>query len=256
MRQMTDKKVDHKIKQYQDIINITSKLMCGKFAMVLDRSGYTHDDISNLSLLYAHYFFNLYVDKMPKKTEKDVRNGLITFIKQRLWYLFNISNKQSQNFHLHTWISGYYAKTTNSIEISEDMHNFDPTNFGYRKVSDKEYSILKKNKQNGVIRDNDGFEVVKLGYLDMVTENEYSSIFYNNLDRSLSVEEQAVDRQYKEDIEDTNEMIDNFMNQPVDKKIDLLDRIIDNTNDMNKKTQAKSLKRMLVRELKNARNSK
>lgn len=247
LEKMTNKNVDSKVVEYKDIIQITARLAYNNMYQTMDRIGYDLDDVTHMSKLYAYYFFNLYSDKVAQKTKNGERNALITFIKQRLWYLLRIGGNQAKNFHPHNWVGGYFAQTPNSVAIEEDMKNADPTFYGYRRVTQKEYLEAKNNRTNGRILDKFGFEIVRMGYLDIMTESEYSCILHDGMDMSRSAEERAVNSKYAEEKEEIDGMIEEFLAKDNKDQIAFLNKLIKNTTNQSKKESAKTLKRILKR---------
>jgi hypothetical protein len=247
MIKTTNKNVDAKILEYKDIIQITAKICYNNMYQTMDRIGYDLDDIISLSSLYAYYFFNIYADNVAQKTKNGERNALITFIRQRLWYLLKVAGTQSKNFHPHNWVGGYFAKTKDSIYIEEDMQNVDPTFFGYRKVTHKEFEDAKKSRSGAKVLDKNGFEIIKLGYLNVMTDSEYACILHDGMDMAKSVEEQIVARQYDEQQEEFKEIMDNFFGKTKEERIEFLNNYIKNTTDAVKKEQAKALRKLIKR---------
>jgi hypothetical protein len=162
--------------KFEKNIKITSGMMYKKFEPSFHRCGFDEDDIYSLSKLYSIYYFDLYSDSVGDEESKQ-RNALITFIRQRVSYLAQICEKKSENFNVYKNLSGFYAKTSKTVEVPDDVVIGNPKEWGYRKVGPKELTSLKSGKKS-ILKDKDGFEVVKLEFYDSITPEDYENILY------------------------------------------------------------------------------
>jgi hypothetical protein len=251
MDKLTGKDVSEKMLKFKNNISMTSSMMFDKYHAAFDRSGYNQEDILILSKLYAHYYFDLYSDE--KNNDKDDRNGLITFIRQRMNYLAFVCQRNSDNFHASKNYSGFYAKTSKSKDLPDDVIISNPTRYGYRKISIKELREIKKlSKNQNSWKDKNGFDVVKLEYYDFLSSDEYKDILYENSDHFKSAEEIILENQKKERIDAD---IINFKSKTTVDKIRQLNTIATTDKSFMRKKSARQLLKILKKEVRNERNS-
>lgn len=251
MDKLTGKDVSEKMAQFKNNITMTSGMMFDKYHAAFERSGYDFDDILVLSNLYAHYYFDLYADE--KDNDKDIRNGLITFIRQRMNYLAFVCQRNSDNFHASKNYTGFYAKTSKSKDLPDDVVISNPSLYGYRKVQAKELKEIKQLSNNkSSWKDKDGFDVVKLEFYDFLSSNEYRDILYENSDNFKCPEEIILENQKKERVDAD---IINFKAKSMVDKVRMLNIIATmDKNPVRQKSAAKLL-RMLKKQVRNERNS-
>ena len=248
---LNGKDVSHKLLKFKGNIKITSDMMFNKFISTFERSGYSSDDVLSLSTLYAHYYFDIYAEE--KENERDERNGLITFIRQRVYYLAKICERKSNDFHVSKNLSGFYAKTEKSRDLPDDVIILNPVEFGYRKLGEKEFrSVKNNNKGNKVWKDENGFDVLKLEFYDCLYENEYKTILYEDSDNFKNPEDKVLELQEKDKVESD---IINFEQKTMVDKIRYLNTIATIDKNNRKRQSAEKLLKILKKQIRNERNN-
>jgi len=246
MKKTTDKDVSQKMEHYERNISITSQLMFTKFQHYFDRAGYTKEDITNLGRLYAFYFFNIYSDNLGKTTPNYERNGVITFVKQRMSYLAGLCDRMATNFHVNKTVSGFYAKT----ELTKNIHNYEnipnPTEIGFRKITGKELKQIKQNCRGGMWKDSDGYDVIKLCNFEELTDTDYIHIMHEGLDRNLSTEDKQIHEQQLAKEEAVEAEINEFVSKPLEAQATILEKIIKYSMDRQRAKDAKKLLKILL----------
>jgi hypothetical protein len=250
MDKLTGKDVSEKMEKFKNNISTTSSIMFDKYHSAFERSGYNHDDILVLSNLYSHYYFDLYADE--KNNDKDIRNGLITFIRQRMNYLAFVCQRDSDNFHASKNYTGFYAKTIKSQELPDDVVISNPNLYGYRKVQAKELKEIKRlSSGKNFWRDKDGFDVVKLEFYDFLSSNQYKDILYQNSDSFKCPEEIILENQKKERVDAD---IINFKNKSTKAKVEQLKTIATMGENSIRKESAAKLLKIIKKQVKNERS--
>ena len=190
------------IKNYENLVKITSTLMYERHKMVFYKVGFAIDDIVNISWVYMHSFLGIYsfeanpesLDKFKASfesskgrlpTEEEIahkeRNNIINFLRQKLQTCAIFCERKSRNIVASKGDVEYFALTQRSIPISYNLLLEDYDFYGYRKVSESEYRTAKaeasklKTKE---IKDSYGFKIISV--------NTYSeipiSLFTTNFD--------------------------------------------------------------------------
>jgi hypothetical protein len=230
--------LDQKIKKFENNIKITSSMMYNKFIHSFQRSGFDHDDIFSLSKLYSLYYFDLYMDEKDGDEKKE-KNGLITFIRQRMEYLANVCERQSSNFHVSKNLSGFYAKTSQSKDLPDDVIIANPSEYGYRRVYETELKRIKKSSKGAWV-DANGYEVVKLEFYDKITPEEYRDVLYANADQTP--EDTILKLQETEKFQ---AKVIQFEEKGMVDKIKYLNNIIKRSKDADKVRSAKELLKII-----------
>ena len=190
------------IKNYENLVKITSTLMYERHKMVFYKVGFAIDDIVNISWAYMHSFLGIYsfetnpesLDKFKAAFQKSKgrlptdeeithkeRNNIINFLRQKLQTCAIFCERKSRNIVASKGDVEYFALTQRSIPISYNLLLEDYDFYGYRKVSESEYRTAKaeasklKTKE---IKDSYGFKIISV--------NTYSeipiSLFTTNFD--------------------------------------------------------------------------
>lgn len=241
--------------KFKHNIKITSDLMYEKFIVNFEKAGYSSDDILQLSNLYAYYYFDLYSAKTEKSSrelaekvmkrynrpvdDQDIytydRNGLITFIRQRMSYVAGLCNKKAENFLVGEDIVGFYANTVDSKEAPDDVIAIEPKKYGYRKIGPRELKEIKlMNKGKRIWKDAQGFEIRKIEVFHQhLDPDNYSMMFFDDHEYTMSTEDIIIRRQEKEK---NDSILFNFENKDVVDKIKYLRSFIA----MNKSNKKKS----------------
>jgi len=228
------KDLSKELNGFRNNIKITSDLMFYKFQNYFERSGMNIEDVLSMSTLYAYYYLDIY--SSSKSNEKDDKNGLITFIRQRVQYLAMICDRESCNFDISKNLSGFYAKTEKSKELPDDVLIANPLEYGYRKLSKSEIPSI--SKKHGKWKDKNGFDVVKLEFFDKISSDEYENILYSDCVDLMSPEEIILKKQEKEKVD--SEII-KFQNKDVVDKIEYLKKLMKTSKDREKVSSAKKL---------------
>jgi len=161
------------------------------------------------------------------------RNGLITFLRQRIQYIAGLCNKKAENFLVGEDIVGFYANTLFSKEAPDDVIALDPKKYGYRRIGPKELKTIKlMNKGKKIWKDAEGFEIRKIEVFHQhLDPDNYSMMFFEDHEYTMSTEDIIIRRQEKEK---NDAILFNFENKDVVDKIKYLKSFIA-TNKSNKK---------------------
>lgn len=247
LSKMSGKSVDSKIKKFENNIKITSDMMFNKFSSSFSRSGYTSDDVLSMSKLYSYYYFDLYNDD-KNGNEKDEKNGLIGFIRQRVQYLAFVCERESINHNVSKYLTGFFAKTQKSVEFEGDAILGNPEEFGYRVVTKKEINEIKKSGRK-VWKDKDGFDIIKISYYDKLGEEDYKNILYQD-SQLKSPEEILLELQENERMQ---AQIASFEGKSMVDKIRYLLTISSVSKDKERKQSAQKLLRILKKKVRDER---
>lgn len=258
--------------KFKQNIKITSDLMYEKFIVNFEKAGCSSEDVFQLSNLYAHYYFDLYsakseksyqdlADKVMSKynrplNDEDIytydRNGLITFLRQRITYIADLCNRKAENFLVGEDIVGFYAATATSKDVPDDVIALEHKKHGYRKIGPKELKAVKLlNKGKKIWKDADGFEIRKIEVFHQhLDPDNYAMMFFEDHEYTMSTEDIIIRRQEKEK---ADAVLYAFENKDVVDKIEYLKSFIAKNKSNKKKTTnvagAKALMGMLRKQV-------
>jgi len=197
------------IQKHQGVIKVTANKMFEKLSPNFDLVGFDLDDIISITGAYTLSFMGLYsfetnqelkdrfIDKYFKRNgrnpseeelERIDRNNLIDFLRQKIQYCSAICERKSRNIKVGRERNGIFAETSNSKKSTDELIMDNYKEFGYRKVSAKEFEECKTNaKESGSmeIKDKNGFKIFKIQILSSgITSEDYAFVvenFYDNI---------------------------------------------------------------------------
>jgi hypothetical protein len=261
MKRGSNRDMSKYLKEYQHIIKSTADIVFRKFQTNFEFTGNNFDDVLQMANIYSIYYFDNYSALENEKTRSKIeeklgrvpteaeikrhdRNGLITFIRQRLGYINNIISKKDQNFSTCDKISIFLAKTNSSMDDIEERElakNY--KEYGYRRVFPKELKEIK-NKNTKDWKDKDGFKVFRVEYNEqMLTPDLYETLFINDNSFYDSVEDFLLKKEEEIQLE---ERIENFNSKDMVNKVKSLKFFISiNKNNEKNKERVNIIRRNL-----------
>ena len=209
------------IKKYTGIINKTSYIMFDKLRRSFNRVGFEIDDIKSISSLYAALYMKMdsiqcneaaldrYVksykarfgkDTYPSSDELDRedRNHLIKFLRQKLLHCVTICDRKSRNIVIGRDKTQYFAYTEDSKSASNEEIISNYKALGYRKVTKQEFKNARKAAmENGTkeLYSEEGHNIFEIEIIAAGVKQEDYDMISNKNNRSpeemlLEIEEE------------------------------------------------------------------
>lgn len=182
------------IDKWKHIVKKTSKIVFDKNPNAFLKVGYSLEDVIAVTNCYMISYMELYsIERIKKEKDKFVseifnkkgrypteeefskreRAKLISFLRQRLYHAITVCNRKSRNIIANVDKKGFFAKTPDSKEATNEMIYNNHKELGYRAISNKELKeIKKKNKNSKILFDKDGFPIIKV---EIFAESPYST---------------------------------------------------------------------------------
>lgn len=279
------KEYNTSIKNYENLVKITSTLMYERHKMVFYKVGFAIDDIVNISWTYMHSFLGIYsfetnpesLDKFKASFEKTKgrlptedeithkeRNNIINFLRQKLQTCAIFCERKSRNIVASKGDVEYFALTQRSIPVSYSLLIEDYDFYGYRKVSEGEYRKAKAeaNKlKTKEVKDSYGFKIVSVNTYSEIPVSLFTNSNFDNFnsqDSSGSRKEvmEVSHSAFTPSVEDfVLEMEDDIHLSKYEKDFDLMENkrkklilkkfIFDNTGNPRLKTEVRTAKKIL-----------
>lgn len=200
-----DKKMEGKyVKEYAPIVHTTAKIMYDKLYPNFNKVGFDLEDIIGITNIYMLGYmgqyslknnpkeYDRYVQKYKerygfdtepteKEIEKSERNHLINFLRQRLQHCSTICARKARNITVGKDRRGIFAETPNSTETCQENILNEWNDYGYRKVTKKEFKQAKKEARkvgSKELFDNKGYRMFEIEILNGgISHEDYSLIF-------------------------------------------------------------------------------
>jgi hypothetical protein len=188
------------IKKHENIVKITAKIMYSKLRSTLQKVGFDEDDLASLTNIYMLYYMTLYSLQTNKKNletflntrgsnvsqseiDRADRNRLIAFLRQKLYHCSVVFARKARNIAVGAEKKGFFAETKNTRSASADLILEDHKEYGYRKVTVKEYKNIQENarKSNSAdLFDKNGFKVLKVEQYNSGLKLEDAQTLFND----------------------------------------------------------------------------
>lgn len=173
------------IERYAGIVHTTAKIMFRKLEPNFQKCGFDQDDFVSITNMYMLFYMTLYSiqtnqDQMNELLRKKGnigqdeivridRNRLISFLRQRLYHCSVLFARKARNITVGEDKHGFYAETEETKEISDDLLLTSYKEFGYRKLTLKEFKQVQDDaRTEGTpnLKDKKGFKVIKVEQLN------------------------------------------------------------------------------------------
>ena len=177
------------VKKYAGIVYTTAKIMFNRLTN-FEKVGFTVEDLIATTNIYMLIYMTLYSIKTNQKEleavldkrnvtslpeseiERIDRNRLISFLRQKIHHCGTLCARKARNITVGRDRRGIFAYTANSVPTSEETILNDYEQYGYRKVTQKEYNAAME--QGGELKDKDGFNIFVIERLnDGIEKEEY-----------------------------------------------------------------------------------
>ena len=184
------------VTEYAPVVNRTCQIMYDKLWPTYNKAGFHKEDIIAICNMYLLGYMGVYSmrfnkrerDKFVRKyrttnkrppTDKEIynadRNNLINFLRQRLQHLSTVCARKARNI-LGTREKTYiFAHTDHSKPVSNEDLIERHKEFGYRKVTQKEFKESKKKAKalgEKTLTDKDGYKLVIVEILSRPLKRE------------------------------------------------------------------------------------
>jgi hypothetical protein len=194
------------IKKYKPIVNTTAYIMYDKLKFIFDKVGFDVDDIVQITNSYLLAYmglysfkhnkelFNRYVLKYKEKWGQDTeppqseidrveRNNLIYFLRQRLQHCSTICERKGRNIKIEKTLHRAFAETDLSKPADEETIMGHYKEFGYRKVTCKEFNEAKKRAKlnhSKLLMDEQGYRIIDIQIFDKALPQEEYQLMIEN----------------------------------------------------------------------------
>jgi hypothetical protein len=254
------------VQKYAGVVHTTAKMMFYKLKPNFEKVGFQLEDFVTITNMYMLTYMALYSVQTNEKelnalvkykgrplTEEEIvatdRNRLINFLRQKLTYCSTLFARKARNITVGVDKRGFFAKTDHSVEVAKSDVVGNHKEYGYRKVTAKEYKAAKQRKEalnKDQIQDKNGFEIFRVEKLNNgLSHYDYAAIMEGNKGEYYHSPETALQ------ISEENEAMDSFRASfQLKKKKDrrrILNKFIDKNKDNPHMTEELSLARKMLR---------
>lgn len=258
--------------EFKHIIDITARHIFDKFKKIFVKVGFNVDDIKSISAVYALSYMELYSirneegcrerfiknfksqnGKDAEPTEEDIMKSeirfMIRYLRHKLRYCATVCERKKRNIVGGSFKHGIYAYTEDSVPASTAEIMSEPSKYGYRKVTKKEWIASKKQaKKLGekTLVDKEGFEIFNLQVSNHgISKAEYQNLVINQRSEVFNTPEDILIK--KQQAESLEQYKENFIEMSEEEKELLLKRFIRRNKSNNDYKKEVSLAKKLLK---------